>query len=425
MNKKQLYLTTLLGLTMLPVAANAETLDNLSQQSKLVEQQLEQAKNSKVQTEQELNNIIEEITQIDNNLKTLNLDILTARNRIQEREREIKLLETKIYYLKLQVEAKERELQAKEQDIAKTLRAMYSRGDVSMLEFLFRSDSISQFINRLDAYKKIANSHEKIYDEVKIALKAVQKDKDDLENKESKLKNEKYQLEQEKMLLESKQLQVSSLKQQMEDKESQMQQQLSSEKEVINQLILETEELEMQMAQERKRIEDEKNKKTFEAYTTPIINGNDVIDIAYKWAQLRGLGSSNPVEYSMPKRQLNLSTYGDCSAFTRRVFLDAGKGDIGLTTAQQIVNPNGYFSTNIHEMVPGDLMYFGPTGNHRHGVTLPNGQSAAVAHVAIYIGNGKMIDLSSGVGTISIKNFSSGSKWESYVNTRFIGFKRF
>ncbi|PTY92897.1 C40 family peptidase [Heyndrickxia sporothermodurans] len=151
-----------------------------------------------------------------------------------------------------------------------------------------------------------------------------------------------------------------------------------------------------------------------------------VVELAQKWVQTRGVGTSNPVVYSMELRgsDMELKKYGDCSSFTRRIFLDAGKGDIGWTTAQQVTNKKGHFFTDRSQMQPGDLMFFDPSGSHGHNITLPNGQSNRVAHVALYIGGNLMIDNSSGVGGISQKDFGSG-KYKTYVDGHFIGAVRF
>lgn len=166
------------------------------------------------------------------------------------------------------------------------------------------------------------------------------------------------------------------------------------------------------------------------SYSSSIIPTGDnarVVELAQQWVQTRGVGSSNPVVYSMGKRgnDMELKKYGDCSSFTRRIFLDAGKGDIGWTTAQQVTNKNGQFITDISQMQPGDLMFFDPTGSHGHSVTLPNGKKTRVAHVAIYIGGTQMIDNSYGVGGISTKDFGSGGKYKNYVDGHFIGAMRF
>ncbi|MED1125319.1 C40 family peptidase [Bacillus atrophaeus] len=151
-----------------------------------------------------------------------------------------------------------------------------------------------------------------------------------------------------------------------------------------------------------------------------------VVELALQWAQTRGVGSSSPVKYSMERRgsDMGLKQYGDCSSFSRRIFLDAGKGDIGWTTAQQVTNSKGHFFTDRSQMQPGDCMYFTPTGSHAHSITLPNGQKGQVAHVAIYIGGTKMVDLSYGVGSIKVKDFSSGSD-KNYVDNRFLAAVRF
>lgn len=152
-----------------------------------------------------------------------------------------------------------------------------------------------------------------------------------------------------------------------------------------------------------------------------------VVQLALEWVQTRGVGSSNPVIYSMTKRgnDMELKKYGDCSSFTRRIFLDAGKGEIGTYTKAQLENKKGTFIPSLEQLQPGDLMFFDPTGSHGHAVTLPNGKRTRVAHVGIYIGGTEMVDNSYGVGGISKKNFGSGARYENYVKKHFIGGMRF
>lgn len=156
-------------------------------------------------------------------------------------------------------------------------------------------------------------------------------------------------------------------------------------------------------------------------------DGNKVAELAIHWFKTRGKGSSNPVIYSMAKRgsDMNLNRYGDCSSFSRKVHLDAGKGDIGWTTAQQVTNSKkGQFIANLSDIQPGDCMYFSPTSSHAHKVTLPNGKRTSVAHVAIYVGNQTMVHLNYGSGTITMDSFASGY-YKKYVTNNFIGAMRF
>lgn len=158
--------------------------------------------------------------------------------------------------------------------------------------------------------------------------------------------------------------------------------------------------------------------------SAPIIGAGDsnIAAIAIRWANERGLKSANPVIYSMGKRNgdMDLKRYGDCSSFTRKVCLEAGKGDIGSTTASQlsISNKKGQFIANLSDVKEGDLMYFRPSSSHAHSITLPNGQKSQVAHVGICVGRNRYVDLSYGQGGISNRDFGS------YVPKYFIGAKR-
>ncbi len=183
--------------------------------------------------------------------------------------------------------------------------------------------------------------------------------------------------------------------------------------------------------EERKKIDKIITNREVNAPITKMFGAQAVVDLANKWVNERGSGSANPVRYSMELRDSDpkLNRYGDCSSFVRRIFIDAGIGDIGSYTGTQVINPKGVYFTNRSELQPGDLMFFGPTGSHVVYTTfttgIMKGERIGTAHVGIYIGNNKFVDLSFSVNGIAIKDFSAGSQYAGYVNKYFIGAVRF
>lgn len=105
----------------------------------------------------------------------------------------------------------------------------------------------------------------------------------------------------------------------------------------------------------------------------------------------------------------------DCSAFTRRAFIDGAGITLPADSRQQgdYVKKKGKTTTNINNLKRGDLMFFmsykGTSASAYSGV---NKSSQRITHVGIYLGDGKILHTyskeSGGVKTNSIK----GTHWE-------------
>lgn len=155
--------------------------------------------------------------------------------------------------------------------------------------------------------------------------------------------------------------------------------------------------------------------------TLDLTEGDKVVAEAYRMLETRGIKSSNPIKYSMPLR--GQDAYGDCSEFTMMVYKKALGVNIGSTTIEQIAKNAKYFNTDVTQLQPGDLVYFNTPGGHAHSRII-NGKRVEVDHTGIYVGDNKFIDLSYGVGYISLKDIGPGGKFEKYFKQSFIGFIR-
>ncbi|MBF8118237.1 NlpC/P60 family protein [Bacillus cereus] len=92
----------------------------------------------------------------------------------------------------------------------------------------------------------------------------------------------------------------------------------------------------------------------------------------------------------------------DCSGLTQYVYRAIG---IPLDRTAAMQSKQGKKITNVNDMRKGDLIFFANTGN-RTGIT----------HVAIYIGNGKMIEAPDVGQTVKISDFKTGKfAWATRV----------
>ncbi|HEY9225165.1 MAG TPA: C40 family peptidase [Gemmatimonadaceae bacterium] len=86
----------------------------------------------------------------------------------------------------------------------------------------------------------------------------------------------------------------------------------------------------------------------------------------------------------------------DCSGFTKYIF---AKYDISLPrTAREQVRAGAGVTASFRSLRPGDLMFFAEPGE-------------AISHVAIYVGDGRIIHSSSAVGGVGYTDLNSGGDW--------------
>ena len=93
----------------------------------------------------------------------------------------------------------------------------------------------------------------------------------------------------------------------------------------------------------------------------------------------------------------NSTTEGfDCSGFTRYVF--ARNGIALPRTSREQARVGSPVAPDFEALIPGDLMLFAEPDQ-------------AISHVAIYVGNGRIIHSSSAVGGVGYTDLNSGGDW--------------
>jgi len=129
-------------------------------------------------------------------------------------------------------------------------------------------------------------------------------------------------------------------------------------------------------------------------------NMGDKAEAAYYHTKAVSVAKSN---LGVPYQWGGMSTRGfDCSGLVKYSYARAGK-TLNRTAAQMFYG-NGYRIYNYIQ--PGDLMFYAPT------------KASQPTHVAMYIGNGKMVMASSSKGVMIT------STNNPYWHPRYIGTKR-
>ena len=95
----------------------------------------------------------------------------------------------------------------------------------------------------------------------------------------------------------------------------------------------------------------------------------------------------------------------DCSGFTKYIF---AKHHITLPrTSREQVRSGSAVAADFRSLRPGDLMFFAEPGE-------------SISHVAIYVGDGRIIHSASSVGGVGYTDLNTGGDWfvEYFVAAR-------
>ena len=109
----------------------------------------------------------------------------------------------------------------------------------------------------------------------------------------------------------------------------------------------------------------------------------------------------------------------DCSSFTQYVFAQIGV-DLPRSSILQAA-AKGKIIKNVRDLAPGDLIFFeGTKGHYAH--KLFRGKRVYIGHVAIYLGNGKIIHAREKLGHVATQKLSALTR-KKFYNISYI--KRF
>ncbi len=374
-----------------------------------LKQQNEDDQNKLDDVNDRMNELSEEQEGIDAEITALSNEIAEIMASISLLEEEIEAKKAQIEQAKLDLAEAQRIEREQYESMKVRVKAMYESGQTSFLDIIFNSSSMEEMLNKADYVEKMQEYDRKMFTNYQIARQNVEDLKENLEIEESELEAAQEGLQEEMDSVEEARaeletisadyaLQISKAKQQAEVYKSQIKQR--------NAQIKQIEEAERKAAEEaaRKKAEEERRRKEEEAKknnnknnssnssnsttTTPPASGTAAVN---KDAIMAAKGGAKGKEVAVfacgfvgnpyVAGGTSLTNGADCSGFTQSVYKSFGYSIPRSSTSQRSAGREVSYA----DAEPGDIICY-------------------PGHVAIYIGNGKIVHASSAKTGIKISN---------------------
>ena len=377
-----------------------------------------------------LEDIDDQVNKLEGEQEGIDAEIETLSNEIAQIMASISLLEEEIEAKKAQIEQAKIDLEEaqkverKQYEAMKIrVKAMYESGETSVLDIIFSASSMQDMLNKADYVEKMHEYDKKVFVNYQIARQNVEDLKETLEIEECELEAVQEGVEEERASVEEARseleaisadyaVQISKAKQQAEIYKTQIKQRNAQIKKIEEEERRKAEEERKRKEEEerRRKEEEERRRKEEEAKknnnnnnaNTAQNNNNEDRDSApaNENASKVTAGKDTVASSSGSAKGKEVANYAcgfvgnpyvaggtsltkgaDCSGFTQSVYKAFGYSLPRNSTSQRSVGKEVSYA----EAEPGDIICY-------------------PGHVAIYIGNGKIVHASSAKTGIKISN---------------------
>jgi murein DD-endopeptidase MepM/ murein hydrolase activator NlpD len=179
----QIVVSTVLGIMLLfsqMAPGQASILGEKKDELSRVNSQIEQRKEQLHETQKQQKDIVDELDEIEQDISKTSIELERINGELSSLQVSIDLLEPKL-------QEKEKALQERTDAYHQRLRGIYMQGNISYLEVLLDSTSMSDFLMRFDLLKKMTDQDTKMVKELAEERDTVSRQKRELEEKKKEV----------------------------------------------------------------------------------------------------------------------------------------------------------------------------------------------------------------------------------------------
>lgn len=343
-------------------------------------------KQQQTETQNQLNEINKSISVIESKRKQVRSQINNLNEDLVETMLSLELLEADLESKQAEIDEVQAEyeslkqLEEKQYEAMKLrIRYMYEQDTMDLISMIMEAESISDLINRADFAREVSQYDEEKVNEYEETKNQAQETKEKLEEEQEAL----LEMQEDQLVYKANlDKQIASAKSQVKNFETELANAQAKAKEYQN-TIKEQNALIAKLAEEERKKEEQKKEESKEEENQETSSSNTGSSGESSSSKPSVSGGDGTLGASIAAYALqfvgnpyvsggtSLTNGADCSGFTWAVHQHFGISIPRVSTAQA----NGGKKVSVSSMLPGDIIYYGN-------------------HVAIYIGNGRVVHAS-------------------------------
>ena len=151
-----------------------------------------------------IDNLQNQTSALENELKGINQDILTLSEKISDTEMQVEILNSDIDKTQDDLEKAQKNEDQQYEDMKSRIKYMYEHGSSTMLEMLFSAENMSDFLNKADFIENLSNYDRKALNNLKDVHQQIADQEADLEAQQASMKDLQNQLQTQQTQLQAK-----------------------------------------------------------------------------------------------------------------------------------------------------------------------------------------------------------------------------
>ena len=157
-----------------------------------------------------IDNLQNQTSALENELKGINQDILTLSEKISDTEMQVELLNSDIDKTQDDLEKAQKNEDQQYEDMKSRIKYMYENGNASLLEMLFSAKNMTDFLNKADFIENLSDYDRQALTQLQDIHQEIADQKEDLENQQASMQSLSEQLKSKQTELQAKAVATST-----------------------------------------------------------------------------------------------------------------------------------------------------------------------------------------------------------------------